>query len=139
MKLTTYINLPGTCKEALRFYEEHLGAKIIFEMSYDQMPEPKHLAPGFKGDRVLHATVSIGETLLEAADVPGAEPMRSAYLTLSVDSHEEAERIYKALTEGGQVFMKLEETFFAHRFAQFRDRFGINWMLVHGKPMPQRA
>jgi PhnB protein len=63
--------------------------------------------------------------------------MRSAYLALSVDSNEEAERIYNALTEGGEVFMKMGETFFAHRFGQFRDKFGINWMVIHEKPMPR--
>jgi PhnB protein len=62
--------------------------------------------------------------------------MRSAYLTLAVDSNEEAERIYNALAEGGEVFMKLGETFFARRFGQLRDRFGINWMIIHEKPMP---
>jgi PhnB protein len=70
-----------------------------------------------------------------ASDGPKVEPMRSAYISLSVDSSEEAERIYNALTEGGQVFMPMGETFFAHRFGQFRDKFGINWMVVHEKPM----
>ena len=65
--------------------------------------------------------------------------MRSAYLTLSVDSDSEAERIYKALSEGGEVFMALAETFFATRFAQLRDKFGVNWMLIHEKPMPRPA
>jgi len=70
------------------------------------------------------------------SDVPHAEPMRSAYISLSVDSNEEAERIYKVLTEGGEVFMPMGEQFFAHRFGQFRDKFGVNWMVIHEKPMP---
>jgi PhnB protein len=65
--------------------------------------------------------------------------MRSAYLSLSVDSSEEAERIYAALAEGGEVFMKIGETFFAFRFGQLRDKFGINWMVIHERPMPQSA
>ncbi len=139
MKMTPYINLPGTCREALHFYAEHLGAQTLFQMTYDQVPDPKMMPPKLTGDSVLHATLSLGETQLHAADVPGAEPMRSAYLTLSVDSNEEAERIYAALTAGGQIFMKLQETFFAHRFAQFRDKFGVNWMLLHPRPMPPTA
>ncbi len=139
MKMTAYINLPGTSREAFRFYEECLGARILFLMTYDQMPEPKISPAGLKADSVLHATLSIGETQLHTSDVPGAEPMRSAYLTLSVESNEEAERMYAALTEGGEVFMKLQETFFAHRFAQLRDKFGINWMLLHPRAMPQGA
>jgi PhnB protein len=67
---------------------------------------------------------------------PGkVEPMRSAYLCLAVDSNEEAERIYTALSDGGETFMPFGETFFAHRFAQFRDKFGIAWMVIHERPM----
>ncbi len=64
------------------------------------------------------------------ADIPGAEPMRSAYLTLTVDSVEDAEHLYALLGEGGQIFMKMEETFFAARFAMLRDRFGTSWMIL---------
>jgi PhnB protein len=87
----------------------------------------------------MHSRITIGDTVLMASDGPPdrVQPMRSAYLTLSVDSNEEAERIYAALTEGGEVFMAINETFFAHRFAQFRDKFGVNWMIIHEKPMPR--
>src|SRR5262249_56004792 len=73
---------------------------------------------------------------LTGADSATAEPMRSAYLSLSVDSDAEAERIFSALSNGGQVFMPLAETFFATRFGQLRDRFGINWMILHERPIP---
>ena len=65
------------------------------------------------------------------ADIPAAEPMRSAYLTLRPDTEAETERIYAALADGGEIFMKLEKTFFANRFAMLRDRFGASWMLLH--------
>ena len=71
-----------------------------------------------------------------AADVPNAEPMRSSYLTLRVDSDNEAERVFSALSQGGRVLMPIEETFFASRFGQVRDCFGINWMILHERPMP---
>ncbi len=79
------------------------------------------------------ARVEIGDAVLMGADIPGAEPMRSAYLTLRVDSAKEAERLYALLGEGGQIFMKMEQTFFANRFAMLRDRFGTSWMLLHEK------
>ena len=60
-----------------------------------------------------------------------AEPMRSAYLTLTLDTEPEAERVYGVLTEGGEIFMKMEKTHFANRFAMLRDRFGTSWMLLH--------
>ena len=65
--------------------------------------------------------------------------MRSAYLSISVRSDTEAERIFSNLSDGGEVFMPIQETFFATRFAQLRDRFGINWMIVHERPMPSGA
>jgi PhnB protein len=141
MKLTTYLNFPGTCAEALDFYVKHLGAKILMQMTFDQMPGQQNLPPGVKSKSILHARFQIGETLVMASDGPPerVESMRSAYLALGVDSDGEAERIYAALTEGGEVFMKMEETFFAHRFGQFRDKYGINWMVIHEKPMPQRG
>lgn len=134
MKMTTYVNFGGNCKEALQFYEKHIGAKTLMMMTFDQMPDPKTVPPGMEKG-ILHARIMIGDTPLMASDGPKVEPMRSAYLSISVDSSPEAERIYKALSDGGEVFMPMNETFFAHRFAQFRDKFGINWMIIHEKPM----
>jgi len=65
------------------------------------------------------------------ADVPKTEPMRSAYLTLSLEGEENAERVYALLADGGEIFMKMEKTPFANRFAMLRDRFGTSWMLLH--------
>jgi PhnB protein len=138
MKLNTYVNFAGNCTEALKYYEKHLGGKILSSMTFDQMPDPKNFPPGMEKS-VLHARIAIADTVLMASDGPKAEPMRSAYLTLSVDSNDEAERIYKALGDGGQVFMAMEETFFAYRFGQLRDQFGINWMIIHERPMPSAA
>jgi PhnB protein len=137
MNVTTYVNFPGTCSEALDFYAKHLGAKIMIKFTFDSMPDPKMVPPGME-KKILHARFQIGDTILMASDGPKAEPMRSAYLSVSVSSNEEAERIYAALTDGGEVFMKMGETFFAHRFGQLRDKYGINWMVIHEKPMTNR-
>ncbi|HUC29117.1 MAG TPA: hypothetical protein VMR80_06020, partial [Candidatus Acidoferrum sp.] len=88
-------------------------------------------------DAGLHARISIGETELMAADIPNAEPMRSAYLTLSVDGDIEADRIFFVLSDGGQVLMPIQETFLASRFGQVRDRFGINWMILREHDSPR--
>jgi len=140
MRLNTYLNYGGNCAEAFRFYEKHLGGKITMLMTHGQMPGPSSGDPAWK-DKVLHARIELGGTALYAADIPSPpfEPIRSAYLSLSVDSVAEAERIYALLAEGGEIFMKMEETFFAHRFAMFRDRFGTSWMLLNEKPMPQNG
>jgi PhnB protein len=77
--------------------------------------------------------MELGETMLLGADIPPDrfQPMRSAYLTLIVDTSDDAERIYDLLKDGGQIFMPMEETFFARRFAMLRDRFGTSWMLLN--------
>ncbi|MGB8028723.1 MAG: VOC family protein [Terracidiphilus sp.] len=142
MKVNIYLNFPGTCQEAMSFYEKHLGAKILMKSTFAEMSAPgapQNMPPGLNRDGILHARFSLGDTVVMASDGPKAEPMRSAYLSLSVDSNEEAERIYAALTEGGQVFMPMGEQFFAHRFGQFRDKFGINWMVIHEKAMQRPA
>ena len=107
----------------------HLGGKIEMLMTHAEAPGPTRLGPEWK-DAVLHARISIAGSTLAGADIPSAQPMRSAYLSLSVDSDAEAERIFAALADGGEVLMKMEETFFASRFGQARDRFGINWMIL---------
>jgi PhnB protein len=135
MKLHTYVNYAGNCKQAFRFYEQHLGGKITMMMTHAEQPGAQDVAPDWR-DAVLHARISLGETELLGADIPHAEPMRSAYLSLTVGSVEEAERIFGLLADGGQVFMPLEETFFAVRFAMLRDRFGANWMILHERPRP---
>lgn len=107
-------------------------------MTHGQSPDQNLVKPEWK-DAVLHARISVGDVELWAADIPNAEPMRSAYLTLSLDTDTEAERVFSALSDGGQILMPMRETFFASRFGQVRDRFGINWMILNERPIPPRA
>jgi len=137
MKLDVYLNYAGNCRQAFRFYEQHLGGRITMMMTHGQGPNAANL-PAEQQEAVLHARIEIGNTVVMGADIPRSEPMRSAYLTLSVDSEHEAERLNALLAEGGQVFMKMEKTFFANRFAMLRDRFGTSWMLLHEVPMAAR-
>jgi PhnB protein len=144
MKVHTYLNFPGNCQEAMSFYEKHLGAKVLVKSTFADMSKsgaPQNLPPGLERNGILHARFTLGDTVLMASDGPPerVQAMRSAYISLSVDSNEEAERIYNVLSEGGEIFMKMGEQFFAHRFGQFRDRFGVNWMVIHEKPMQRPA
>jgi PhnB protein len=138
MKMHTYVNFAGKCAEAFRFYERHLGGKIGMMMTHGQAPDQSNVESEWK-DAVLHARLSLGGTELMGADIPNAQPMRSAYLSLGVESDGEAERVFSALSDGGEVFMPMQETFFASRFGQLRDRFGINWMIIRERPMPPHA
>jgi PhnB protein len=132
IKVDIYINYAGTCEQAFRFYEEHLGGKITTMLTHPQQPDGANVPQDWK-NAILHGRIEIGDTVLMGADIPNAEPMRSAYLTLRVNTATEAERLYALLSDGGQIFMKMEETFFASRFAMLRDKFGTSWMLLHEK------
>ena len=129
MKLDIYVNYRGTCEEAFRFYEQHLGGRITGIVRHKDQPNPN--IPAGWGEKVVHARIEIAETVLMGADIPQSEPMRSAYLSLTLDSEEDAERVYGLLTDGGEIFMKMAKMPFANRFAMVRDRFGTSWMLLH--------
>ena len=135
MKLNTYLNYGGNCGDAFQFYEKEMGGKIHMLMTHGQSPAPG-AAPEMK-DKVLYASITIADTNIMASDIPADrfQPMRSVYLCLGVDSDAEAERIYALLSNDGQVYMPIQETFFATLFAQLRDRFGTSWMIIHEKPM----
>jgi PhnB protein len=134
MRLDVYVNYRGHCEEAFRYYERHLGGRITGIARHGDQPNPA--MPAGWGDKVLHARIELGSTVLMGADVAQAEPMRSAYLTLSLESAEDAERTYALLADGGEVFMQMTHTPFANRYAMLRDRFGASWMLLHQPGSP---
>jgi PhnB protein len=83
----------------------------------------------------------LGDAEIMASDAPPDrfQPMRSVYLSLRLNSDEEAESVYALLNDGGEIFMPIQETFFATRFAMLRDKFGVSWMIIHDRPMPAAA
>jgi PhnB protein len=135
MQLNTYIHFSGNCEEALKFYEEHLGGKILITSRYGSMPGNQ--CPDNQKDLIMHARIQIGDTLLMASDAPPDRfgPIQGVTISISVESNEEAERIYAILSEGGRITMPMGEQFFAHRFGMFTDKFGLAWMIVHEKRM----
>ena len=92
-RLDIYVNYPGHCEEAFRFYEQHIGGKIISMMKHGDLPPNPNIPDHWK-NAILHARMGIGDTVLMGADIPNAEPMRSAYLTLRFATAEETERVY---------------------------------------------
>jgi PhnB protein len=137
MELYTYLNYGGNCRQAFEFYAEHLGGRITMLTTHGEQPDASKVPPEWR-QAVLHARLELGGTMLLGADIPPDrfQPMRSAYLTLMLPNADDAERTYALLAEGGQIFMRMEETFFAHRFAMLRDRFGTSWMLLCEQARP---
>ncbi len=135
MQLHTYLNYGGNCEDAFKFYETHLGGRITMLMRHGEQPDATQVPAGW-ANAVLHARMDLGGTELLGADIPPDrfQPIRSAYLSLTLDSDHEADRVFTLLSDGGQIFMPMQETFYATRFAMLRDRFGTSWMLLHPKP-----
>ena len=129
MKLYTHLNFGGNCAEAFRFYEAHLGGRITMMMRQAEMPG----GPQGDAEAVAHARLELGDTVLIGNDVPAAhfQRMRSVYLYLALDSAAEVERVHALLAQDGEIYMPLQETFFASRFSMLRDRFGVSWTLLH--------
>jgi PhnB protein len=134
MKLYPHLNFGGNCEEAFRFYEKLLGGRITMMMRASELPAGVP-APG-SPDAVIHAHMTVAGIELIGNDVPRNhfKPIRSNYVCLAVDSAEDADRVYTGLAEGGEVSMPIAETFFATRFAQLRDRFGVLWTIIHERP-----
>jgi PhnB protein len=130
MKFNPYLFFDGQCEEAFRFYEQFLGGKIESMLTHEGTPAASSVPPEW-AKKILHACMTIGDTVLMASDAPLGHyhKPQGFSVNISVNKPEEAERIYQALAENGSVQMPLQQTFWATRFAMLSDRFGIPWMI----------
>ncbi len=130
MKLSTYLYFAGNCKEALDFYQKVAGAKLLFSMPFGGSPAEGMMPPGWE-DKVLHASMEIGGQVVMASDAPPnhSEKMGGFSVSLETESVDEAKRLFEALTEGGEVSMALQPTFWSPMFGMGKDRFGTPWMV----------
>jgi PhnB protein len=135
MKVQPYLYFDGRCEEALNFYQKALGAEVNALMRFKDTPDPNACGPANSGEKVMHASFRIGETELMASDgrCEGKPKFDGISLTIAAASPAEAERLFAALSDGGQVQMPMMETFFATRFGMVADRFGVSWMVIAEK------
>jgi PhnB protein len=132
-----YLFFGGRCEEAIEFYRKALGAELVMLSRFDEAPEPQPGLPDCFENKVMHATLRIGETLLMASDgrCEGPQNFEGFSLSITVADEAEAERVFAALSDGGLVTMPLEKTFWASKFGMLQDRFGVGWMVsVMHKP-----
>jgi PhnB protein len=134
MQVQPYLFFDGRCEEALDFYRETLGAKVEGLMRFKDSPEPMPpgaVPPGAE-NKVMHAAVRIGDTTVMASDgrCMGKPNFQGIALSLTMPNDAEAERVFAALSDGGQVQMPMSKTFFSSRFGMVGDRFGVGWMVL---------
>jgi len=129
-----YLFFDGRCEEAIEFYRRALGAQVDLLMRFKYSPEPPQpgcVPPGCE-NKVMHANLRIGENMLMASDgrCTGKPNFEGFALSLRVPTEAEADRLFAALADGGQVQMPLAKTFFSPRFGMVADRFGVSWMVI---------
>ncbi len=135
MQIVTYLTFPGTCKEALEFYAKALGGTIIAILTYGETPAADYAGPDGK-NTIIHGRMVAGAAVLMASDAgPGRyEKPTGISASLHFDTIEEAESVYFILSEGADISMPMEETFWALRFAALTDKYGTPWLLNVEKP-----
>ncbi len=130
MQLNTHLNFNGQCEAAFKFYEKAMSGKITSMATYGSTPAGEHVSPDWR-EKIMHAEMKIGDALLMGADAPADryQPPQGISITLQTDQPAEADRVFEALAENGQVQMPIQQTFWAARFGMLTDRFGIPWMV----------
>ena len=138
MNVQPYLSFEGRAQEAIDFYKTALSATVDVIMHFrDAPPEVQgQMSPDSK-DKIMHAAFRIGDTQVMASDgqCNGKATFSGIALTLNATSNAEAEKMFNALAQGGQVNMPMSETFFANRFGMVADKFGVGWMVLHPKAM----
>lgn len=133
--INAYLLFNGQCQEAFTLYQKVLGGKIDSMLAFEGSPAAEQVPAEWR-KKILHATLNLGDTVLMASDCPPGhyEKPQGFSVNIAVKKPEEADRIFRALSEGGKVTMPLAETFWALRYGMFVDRFGTPWMINCERP-----
>ena len=131
MQVQPYLFFDGRCEEALDFYKKAIGAKVETLMRFKDAPDQSMISPD-SHDKVMHAHVQIGDTAVLMSDgrCQGKPNFQGFSLTILAKDEAEADKMFGALAEGGQVTMPLAKTFFSPRFGVLSDKFGVGWMVL---------
>ncbi|HET6374463.1 MAG TPA: VOC family protein [Methylocella sp.] len=134
MTIQPYLYFAGRAGEAIAFYQKALGAEVQMLMRFKESPDPVpegQLAPGWE-DKVMHSSLKIGESVIMASD--GCGPDDSGFkgfgLSYAAKDAAEADRVFSALANGGEIRMPLGKTFFSPCFGMVSDKFGVLWLVI---------
>lgn len=127
-----YLYFDGDCEAAIRFYAEVFSGDVAALSRYAEQPGD---VPGDDAERIMHATVNLGDTALMASDVPTSmtsfEAGDNVHLSTSPGDLATCERVFAALADGGRVGMPFEQQFWGAWMGNVTDRFGVHWMISH--------
>jgi len=130
IRLNPYLTFNGRCEEAFKFYEKCLGGKLLTMHTFEGSPAAAQTPPGW-GKKIMHARMTVGDDLLMGSDATPEQfaAAKGFHVTLGMNDSVEAERVFRALAENGNVSMPIQQTFWATRFGMLVDQFGIPWMI----------
>lgn len=132
--INPYLNFDGKTEEAFKFYQTVFGGELSEINRFKDMPDAQNI-PEKDREKVMHVSLPIGKgNFLMGSDIMGSmassfKPGNNFYISVSPQSREETERIFKELSKGGKIEMELDETFWGSYFGMFQDKYGINWMV----------
>lgn len=132
VKLTPYITLAGKAREAIQFYEQAIGAKVISMVTYGDMPEMSNTFNDELKNLVANAKLQVGESELMFSDDPWGTSMadgKKVTICITTNEVEKSKQIYEALRQGGQVNMPFQEEAFSPGFGDITDKFGVTFQI----------
>ncbi len=135
MRLNPYLTFNGDCEAAFKLYERVTGGKITAMMPHEGTPVAAHMPPEWQ-KKIIHARLEIGEDSLMGSDAPPDRynTPQGYSVTLRVDTPEQAEKVFKGLSDGATIKMPMDKTFFALKFGMLVDKFGTHWMILCENP-----
>lgn len=138
-KVCTYLNFARETEKAFNFYKSVFGGEFTAPIArFADMPPQEGTPPLPQAERqlVMHVELPIpGGHLLRGSDAPESMGFKvkqgnNVYINLELDTRPETDRLFKALSDGGEVEMPMQDMFWGDYFGSFADRFGIKWMLI---------
>ena len=132
--INPYINFNGNAEEAFTFYKSVFGGEFAQVTRFKDLANPGFPLDDAEGDKIMHITLPIGKNVLMANDVPAFmgrvnEKENRSKIAISAGSREEAERLFRGLSEGGEVEVPLADSPWGSYFGMLRDKYGIEWIL----------
>lgn len=136
MHLQPYLMFDGRCEEAYEYYRGALGAEATMLLRFKDAPMPADQQPPGSENKIMHMQFRVGDSIVLASDgrCQGHPNFQGFNLTLNVADEAEANKVFAALSDGGQVQMPLGKTFFSPCFGMLADRFGVNWIIIVRPP-----
>lgn len=138
-QVNPYITFKGNCEEAFNFYKSVFGGEFAFIGRFKDMPPQEgKTMPEAEGNKIMHVSLPIGNTILMGSDTggewgPSTIIGNNIAISISADSREDADQIFNGLAKGGQVSMPMADTFWGDYFGMCTDQFGINWMMSYNE------